>query len=143
MAADENKQIVKDLFAAFGRGDTAVWRDLVAEDVIWRLPGKVPHYSGTYEGPDRVAGFFQRLFANVGVEAFEPREFVAEADRVVVIGRSRGRVKNTGRTYENRWDMAFIVRDGSIANFEEYADTQALVAAHEVNSHAVGGVPSI
>ena len=143
MATDENKPIVKDLFAAFGRGDIAVLRDLVAEDVIWRLPGKVPHYSGTYEGPDRVADFFQGLFANVGVEAFEPREFVAEADRVLVIGQSRGRVKNTGRTFENRWVMAFIVRDGRIANFEEYADTQVLADAHEVNSHAVGEVPSI
>src|SRR6201993_5553877 len=89
MATDENKQIVKDLFAAFGSGDIAVLRDLFAEDVIWHLPGKVPHYSGTYKGPDRVADFFQGLFANVGVELFQPREFVAEADRVLVLGSSR------------------------------------------------------
>jgi uncharacterized protein len=136
MATDDNKQIVKGLFAAFGSADIAVLRDLVAEDVIWHLPGKVPHYSGTYKGPDGVADFFQGLFANVGVEAFEPREFVTEADRVLVIGRSRGRVKSTGRMFENRWVMAFTVRDGRIANFEEYADTEALAAAHEVDPHA-------
>lgn len=143
MATNANKQIVKDLFAAFGSGDIAVLRDLVAEDVIWHLPGKVPHYSGTYEGPDRVADFFEGLFENVGVEVFQPREFVAEADRVFVIGSSRGQVKSTGRMFDNRWVMAFIVRDGKITNFEEYADTQALAAAHEANSHTAGGLVSI
>ena len=51
---------------------------LLAEDVIWRLPGTVPHYSGTYNRG--VAEFFQKLNADVGIEAFEPGEFLAEAD---------------------------------------------------------------
>jgi ketosteroid isomerase-like protein len=88
MAINENKRTVKDLFAAFGRGDIAGIRALVGEDVIWQLPGTVPHYSGTYKGPSNVANFFQKLNANVGIEAFEPREFVAEGDRVLVIGWS-------------------------------------------------------
>lgn len=33
--------------------------------------------------------------------------------------------------FDNRWVMAFSVRDGKIVKFEEYADTQALAAAHE------------
>lgn len=138
MATTENKQIVKDLYAAFGRGDIAAVRALVAEDVIWHLPGEVPHYSGTYEGSGRVADFFQDLHANVAVEAFEPREFVAEGDLVLVIGWSRGRVKSTGGMFDNRWVMAFTVRDGKITKFEEYADTQALAAAHDLRSHAGG-----
>ena len=35
-----------------------------------------------------------------------------------------------GRTFDNRWAMTFTVRDGKITKFEEYADTQALAAAH-------------
>jgi|HubBroStandDraft_6_1064221.scaffolds.fasta_scaffold472233_2 ketosteroid isomerase-like protein len=133
---EENKRVVKELYGAFGRGDIAAVRALLAEDVIWHLPGTVPHYSGTYQGRSSVAVFFQKLYANVGIEAFEPREFVAEADRVLVIGWSRGRVKNTGRTFENRWVMAFSVRDGRIAKFDEYADTQALAAAHDASYRA-------
>jgi len=72
----------------------------------------VAHYSGTYEGPVSVTDFFQDLYANLEIEAFEPREFVAEDDRVLVIGRSRGQVKSTGRTFDNSWVMAFGVRDG-------------------------------
>ena len=35
--------------------------------------------------PEQRGRFFQKLYANVGIEAFEPRQFVAEADRVLVI----------------------------------------------------------
>ncbi len=78
-----------------------------------------------------MADFFQKLDANVGIEAFEPLEFVAEADRVLVIGWSRGRVKSTGCMFDNRWVIAFSFRDGKITNFEEYADTQALAAVSD------------
>jgi ketosteroid isomerase-like protein len=137
---EENKRVVKELYGAFGRGDIAAVRALLAEDVICHLPGTVPHYSGTYQGQKSVADFFQNLYANVGVEAFEPREFVAEGDRVLVIGWSRGRVKNTGRTFDNSWVMAFCIRDGRIAKLQEYADTQALAAAHDASSCAVSCV---
>jgi len=138
MATSENKQIVKDLFAAFGRGEVAALRALLAEDVIWHLPGAAPHYSGTYEGSGRVEDFFQNLYTNLEVDAFEPREFLAEGNCVLVIGWSRGRVKSTGRMFDDRWVMSFSVRDGKIANFEEYADTQALAAAHDVSFRPVG-----
>jgi ketosteroid isomerase-like protein len=105
-------------------------QELLVEDVIWHLPGTVPHYSGTYKGPSKVANFFKGLFADVEIEAFESFEFVAEADRVLVVGWSRARVKSAGRTFDNRWVMAFSIREGKIARFEEYADTQALAAAH-------------
>jgi hypothetical protein len=136
----KNKRVVKELYGAFGRGDMAAVRALVAEDVIWHLPGTVPHYSGTYKGPSSVPDFFPNLYANVGIEAFEACEFVAEADRVLVVGWSRGRVKNTGRAFDDRWVMAFTVRERRIAKFEEYADTQALAGAHDLSTHHAGGL---
>ena len=78
-----------------------------------------------------MAGFLRELNANVRIESFEPSEFIAEADCVLVTGWSRGRVKSTGRIFDNRWVMAFNVRDGKITKFEAYADTQALANAHE------------
>jgi hypothetical protein len=110
--------------------------ELVAQDANWRLPGTVPHYSGSYKVLSGVTGFFQALNANLGIEAFEPREFVADGDRVLVIDWSRVRVKSTGRIFDSRWVMAFRVRDGKIAEFEEYTDTQALAAAYDVSSGA-------
>ena len=75
MATSENKEIVKGLFATFGRGQILALRVLLAEDVIWDLQVAVPHNSGTYEGSSRVESFFENLYANVAVDAFEAREF--------------------------------------------------------------------
>ena len=141
MSTQENKQVVKELYEAYNHEDITAMLGLLSEDVIWRLPGTVPHYSGTYTSPGKVAEFFQELNTNVEIEAFEPREFLAEADRVLVIGWSRGRVKSTGRVFDNSWVMAFTVRSGRITTFEEYADTQALAAANNVIFRAAIGVP--
>lgn len=86
------------------------------------------------KSPSSVADFFQELNANLEIEAFEPSEFVTEADQVLV--------KSTGRMFDNRWVMALCLRDGKIKKFEEFADTQAFAVAHDVSPRAVGGVPS-
>jgi hypothetical protein len=41
MNTQKNKLAVKDLCGAFDRGNIAAMRALIAEDVIWRLPGEV------------------------------------------------------------------------------------------------------
>ena len=134
--SERNKQLVKDLCEAFAARDIPALLAMLDEDVMWRLPGKVPYYSGIYWGRGSVAGFFENLDAQIVFEAFEPRDFIAEEDRVVVTGWSRGQVKSTHRRFNTRWVMFFTVRDGKIAKFEEYADTQALLAAHEASYYA-------
>jgi uncharacterized protein len=143
MSRQESKQVVKDLYAAFGRGDITSVLELIAEDVVWRLPGTVPDYSGTYEGQTSVVNFFEELNSTVEIEGFEPLDFVAEGDRVLVTGWSRGRVKSTGRMFDNHWVMAFNVRDGKIIKFEEYADTQVLAGAHDLNSRGASALLSV
>ena len=61
----------------------------------------------------------------------EPREFVAQGDRVLVVGFTRGRVKATHRTFEDYWVFALTVRNGKVTNIREYIDTQALARASE------------
>ena len=62
----------------------------------------------------------------------EPREFVAQGDRVLVVGFSRGRVKATNRTFEDHWVFAFTVRNGKVTNIREYIDTLALARGFEM-----------
>jgi ketosteroid isomerase-like protein len=42
MDTQENKQVVKAVYAAFSRGDITAVQELLVEDVIWHLPGTVP-----------------------------------------------------------------------------------------------------
>ena len=129
MDAQANTQIVKDAYSAFGRGDISRVLNLIAPDVEWVVPGKDTPLAGTYLGRDAVAQFFDKLSRELDMQAFEPREYVAQNDRVIVLGRTRAKAKATGRTFDTEWAMVFGIRDGKIARFQQYQDTAAMAAA--------------
>lgn len=138
MSTQESVQVVKDGYAAFGRGDIAGLLALLAEDVEWHIPGAGLPLAGTYRGHDGVAKFFQKLSEETEILDFQPREFVADGDRVLVVGSERAKVRATNRTVELGWIMSFTVRGGKLAIFREYTDTKALADAYESSAAAAG-----
>lgn len=138
MSTQENVQVVKNGFAAFGRGDIPGLLKLLADDVEWQSPGAGLPLAGIYRGHDGVANFFQKLTQEAEVLDFQPREFVAEGDRVLVVGWERMKVKATNRTIELDWIMSFTVRNGKVAVFREFTDTKALADAYELTGRAAG-----
>ena len=67
----------------------------------------------------------------------EPREFVAQGDRVLVVGFATGRIKATNRTFEDHWVFDITVRNGKQTNVREYIDTQALARASEMDASPI------
>jgi ketosteroid isomerase-like protein len=63
-----------------------------------------------------------------------PPEYVAQGDRVLVIGSATGRIKATNRTFEDDWVFAITVRNGKVTNIRESIDTQALARASEMDA---------
>jgi uncharacterized protein len=70
------------------------------------------------------------LGESVEFEQFEPQEYIAQGDKVVVLGHERQRVKATGEVVEDDWAMVFTLRGGKITKFRNYEDTAAVAAAH-------------
>ena len=132
MGVQENVQIVKDTFAAFGRGDMQGVLALLAEDIEWIIPGEGLPVTGTYRGRAGVAGLFQKVSEMLEISFLETREFLAQGDRVLVVCFSGGRVKGTNRTYEHHEVLAFTVRNGKVTNVREYIDTLALARSFEM-----------
>jgi hypothetical protein len=130
MSEQANLQVVQEAYAAFGRGDLPGLLNLLTEDVDWRhpQPNDIP-WGGNRRGHEEVTQFFIALGSTIDVDAFEPREFIAQGDKVVVTGYERMKVKSNGRVYETNWAHLFTVRDGKIAGFYEYTDTAAIVTA--------------
>jgi hypothetical protein len=62
----------------------------------------------------------------------EPPEFVAQGDRVLVVGVATGKIKATNKTFEDNWVFAITVRNGKLTNIREYIDTQALARASKM-----------
>jgi ketosteroid isomerase-like protein len=82
--------------------------------------------------------FFTRLGANAQTLRFEPREFIADGDKVVVLGHATWQVKPTGRTFDTAWTHVFTLRNGKMARFEAFADTAAGERAFRPDQPAQG-----
>jgi uncharacterized protein len=130
MSEEENKRAVQAIFEAFGRGDIPAVLEHVSEDVTWKAPGpEVVTYFGDRRGHAGATEFFVQLGTNVDFEHFEPGAFVAEGDKVVVLGRERGRVKGTGKTFDNEWALVFTFDGGKVSAFQCYENTAAIAEA--------------
>ena len=132
MSTQKNVQIVKDFFAAMGRRDKQGLLALSAEDIEWIIPGEDWPLAGTHRGHAGMENLLQKANETVETSFPEPPEFIAEGDRVLVVGVATGRMKATNRTFEDGWVFAITVRNGKLTNIREYIDTQALARASEI-----------
>jgi ketosteroid isomerase-like protein len=134
MSTQENVHIVKDFFAAIGRRDKQGLLALCAEDIEWIIPGQNWPLAGTHRGHAGLADVLQKANETVETSYPEPPEFIAQGDRVVVVGFATGRIKATNKTFEDHWVFAITVRNGKLTNIREYIDTQALARASEMDA---------
>jgi ketosteroid isomerase-like protein len=133
MSIEKNIQTVKDFFTAIGHGDKEALLALVANDIEWIIPGKDWPLAGTYHGHAGLADLLETASSSIATST-EPREFVAQGDRVLVVGFASGTIKATNKSFEDDWIFAITVRDGKLTNIREYVDTQALARAAQVDS---------
>jgi ketosteroid isomerase-like protein len=131
MSTQENVQIVKDFFAAMGRGDKQGLLALSAENIEWIIPGEDWPLAGTHRGHAGLAGLLQKASEMVETSYPKPPEFVAQGDRVLVVGLATGRIKATNKPFKDDWVFDITVRDGKVTNIREYIDTQALARASQ------------
>src|ERR1700678_1682704 len=131
MRTQENVQIVKDFFVAMGSGDKQGLLALSAEDIEWIIPGEDCPLAGTHRGHAGLTDLLQK--SEMLETSTEPHEFVANEDRVLVIGFAKGKVIATNKTFKDDWVFAISVQNGKLTNIREYIDTQALARASEMS----------
>jgi ketosteroid isomerase-like protein len=120
---------VRNLYAAFARGDVPVVLGALAPDVHWTEAEGFPH-GGCYVGPDAV---LQNVFVNLGAEwdrfVATPETFVTSADTVIVLGEYSGTSKATGQSFTAPFVHVWQVRNGKIAKFQQHTDTAVVQRA--------------
>jgi len=134
MSTQENVQIVKDFFAAMGGYNKHDLLALVAEDIEWIIPGEDWPLAGTHRGYAELAAVLQKASEEVETTYPEPPEFVAQGDRVLVVGVATGKIKATNKPFKDDWVFDITVRDGKVKNIREYIDTQALARASRIDA---------
>jgi uncharacterized protein len=131
MSEQENVAIVHQAYDNFKTGNIPALLALLSDDVTWQLPAmeNVP-FSGKRTTPAGVGEFFALVNENEEAVRFEPREMVAQGDKVVSLGYYQWRLKTNGREFDSDFAHVFTIRDGKIVAFHEYTDTAACTNAY-------------
>ncbi|MDR6476225.1 ketosteroid isomerase-like protein [Burkholderia sp. OAS925] len=90
--------------------------------------------AGPHCGHAGLAKVLQKASEELELTYPKPPEFVAQGDRVLVVGVATGKIKATNRTFKDDWVFAITVRNGKLANIREYIDTQALARASDTDA---------
>jgi ketosteroid isomerase-like protein len=69
--------------------------------------------------------FFQALNDTVEVRGFEPTEFIAQENKVVVLVNWKGLVRRTGKPYEVLLVHIWTLRDGKVVDYIGLDDATA------------------
>lgn len=125
-----NLEVIEKVFTAVGAGDVDEMAEYWADDIVFEAPFS---YTGT---PSRTAGkqnLHERLSGSYGrVDfAFTITEThpMLDPDEWVIEYTSTGTMRDSGRTYENRYIALFRFRDGLITLFREFYDSQKTAKA--------------
>lgn len=137
MSLTENTKIVQQCYEQFKSGDIEGMLAKLDDNVKWMIPAiENAPFAGSRTGREKVAEFFGQLNEAEEMTRFEPLEFVAQDDKVVVLGESAAKVTSTGRSFETEWVHVFHLRHGKIASFQEFFDNAAATRAYQKASTA-------
>ena len=130
-----NKQVLREAYRQWHDtrgGSTDAWMAFIDPDISFGslAEGAEPMaFTAPLQGRDKLAAYFDGLLSQWEMEHYTVDEMVAEGERVVVIGSTSWRNKQTGKCFESRKVDVWRFRDGKAVEFYEYYDTAKVVAA--------------
>lgn len=124
MADHPNAEVVRKGLKAFADRDMEAVGELLADDIVWHVPGNNP-LSGDYKGKEEVFGFFAKLGElSGGSFKLDVHDVVGNDEHVVALVRVSGS-RPDGRTIQMRVAQTFHVRNGKAVEFWGMAEDQA------------------
>jgi uncharacterized protein len=98
----------------------------VASDISWTEAKGFP-YGGTYIGLESITkNVFNRLGSEWIDYKFVPEGYVADENTVAAYGTYKGTYKITGKYFEARVTHLWKLKEGKIASFEQFVDSQTV-----------------
>jgi ketosteroid isomerase-like protein len=123
---DDRFQFVRQIYETASRG-LDPFLALMADEVIIEQRSAVP-WGDTVRGIDEARAFLGRASEHIS-SSQEIEEIFDAGEDIVVIGRSRGMARKTGRPFDVRIVHAWRIENHRIARWQLFADTPPLLAA--------------
>jgi uncharacterized protein len=131
--SERDVETVRGLYVEFGRGNFWAAEPILDPDVEWHwssewteLSGAPAVTHGVEQLVDTARRFLFRIWEHYSVEA---EEFIDLDDRVLVLTRNRGRMKESTADVELMSADLWTFRDGRVVRFDAFYDRRAALAA--------------
>ena len=123
-----NADTVRDIYAAFGRGDVPAILERLAEDVDWEFAYPTDHeipWLRRQRGHAGAVAFFQAAGDNLEFKSFAVDHIVGDGPVVVALVSQEIKVKSTGKTMREIEEAHIWHFDprGRVIRFRHAADT--------------------
>tara|TARA_R100000656_G_scaffold62578_1_gene48197 strand:- start:706 stop:1113 length:408 start_codon:yes stop_codon:yes gene_type:complete len=125
MGSVQNIDQTQKLFAAFGAGNVPDILSYLNEDIRIEFygPEDIIPYAGMYDGKEEAKRFFETVLSSVDIHVFEPEEFIAERDKVVVTGNLHLTARSTGRDIKSDFVHVITMQNGRWSKFRDFMNT--------------------
>ena len=120
-----NAQLVSDIFEEVAKGNGAPFWEACHDDLVWRTIGQ-GSWSGEFVGKQTIIHEIFRPLNRALVERATIPTRIVDGGEVIVVQARGKNLTHDGQRYDN--DYAFVIhfKDGKIARYEEYCDTDLI-----------------
>jgi len=125
MSEQDNIQVVKDIYDAYGRGDLDAVLEHVTDDVDWAadVASTAAPWHGRRNGKQGVASFFEDINDSIEISEFNPHSYAAGDSDVHLLVDWTFRPLTNGRRTSMTMHHYWQLRDGKVAKFRGSEDS--------------------
>lgn len=135
MTTEENVKILREGYKLWNNSKAEsvdYWMNLIADDVKWHslADGAAGmEFTRACSCKNDVVHYFEELGKEWEMIHYTVFEFIAQSDRVVMVGNCAWKNKRTGKALETPKVDVIRMRDSKIVEFQEFYDTAKAIAA--------------
>jgi uncharacterized protein len=120
MTEQDNMAIVRRIVEDYkGQSIKQAPLQYLAENIEWLVSGSIDDpFTGRYSGLQQVEHLFATFCEMVTVEKYNPKEYIAQGDKVVVSGNEAICFKVSNRTVKCTFVYIMTIRDGKIVKWQ-------------------------
>lgn len=123
---NQNIETVKQMYAAFSRGDVPSIMAHLADDVVWGFEANDKlSWAGIRHGKEDALGFFTGLAKDLVDHKLEMTEFLADGDVVASFGHYSAAVRKNGIVVHSPVAHYFRFHNGKVVEYRNFANSAA------------------
>ena len=113
----DNVEVVRGIYAEWGRGNFRAGFDLFDEDVVLVLRADFPD-AGTYVGRDEIRAYMRQFLSSWTDAVIEAEEIFGAGESVVVAVHQQATGSGSGLSVEMRYWQIWTFRDSAVTRIE-------------------------